>query len=100
MFYQTLAGAWPAELVPEAALSDGGRHLEALRLRLLDFMEKMGREAKLRTTWTSPDAAYEEAIALFVSALLSPPRSEEHTSELQSIMRTSYAVFCLKTKSN
>src|SRR3546814_7260484 len=26
------------------------------------------------------------------------PRSEEHTSELQSLMRTSYAVFCLKTK--
>src|SRR3546814_8520860 len=27
-----------------------------------------------------------------------PKRSEEHTSELQSLMRTSYAVFCLKTK--
>src|SRR3546814_2811637 len=27
------------------------------------------------------------------------PRSEEHTSELQSLMRISYAVFCLKTKS-
>src|SRR3546814_1006452 len=26
------------------------------------------------------------------------PRSEEHTSELQSLMRISYAVFCLKTK--
>src|SRR3546814_5501966 len=26
-------------------------------------------------------------------------RSEEHTSELQSLMRTSYAVFCLKKKS-
>src|SRR3546814_6485719 len=25
-------------------------------------------------------------------------RSEEHTSELQSLMRSSYAVFCLKTK--
>src|SRR3546814_7001809 len=25
-----------------------------------------------------------------------PPRSEEHTSELQSLMRLSYAVFCLK----
>src|SRR3546814_2807615 len=25
-------------------------------------------------------------------------RSEEHTSELQSLMRTSYAVFCLKNK--
>src|SRR3546814_2032771 len=27
-------------------------------------------------------------------------RSEEHTSELQSLMRTSYAVFCLKKKIN
>src|SRR3546814_2377433 len=27
-----------------------------------------------------------------------PLRSEEHTSELQSLMRTSYAVFCLKKK--
>src|SRR3546814_4222642 len=29
-----------------------------------------------------------------------PARSEEHTSELQSLMRISYAVFCLKTKKN
>src|SRR3546814_3549204 len=31
-------------------------------------------------------------------AVLSVLRSEEHTSELQSLMRTSYAVFCLKKK--
>src|SRR3546814_1098985 len=30
--------------------------------------------------------------------LVSPIRSEEHTSELQSLMRISYAVFCLKKK--
>src|SRR3546814_2689000 len=29
-----------------------------------------------------------------------PGRSEEHTSELQSLMRISYAVFCLKQKNN
>src|SRR3546814_6832152 len=29
-----------------------------------------------------------------------PRRSEEHTSELQSLMRISYAVFCLKKKNN
>src|SRR3546814_8217992 len=29
-----------------------------------------------------------------------PHRSEEHTSELQSLMRTSYAVFCLQKKTN
>src|SRR3546814_7260953 len=28
------------------------------------------------------------------------PRSEEHTSELQSLMSISYAVFCLKKKNN
>src|SRR3546814_1402747 len=41
------------------------------------------------------------------SPVASPPattvagtRSEEHTSELQSLMRISYAVFCLKKKTN
>src|SRR3546814_2711633 len=31
---------------------------------------------------------------------LAGTRSEEHTSELQSLMRISYAVFCLKKKTN
>src|SRR3546814_1128277 len=31
---------------------------------------------------------------------LESDRSEEHTSELQSLMRISYAVFCLKKKNN
>src|SRR3546814_10307369 len=34
------------------------------------------------------------------SKALSELRSEEHTSELQSLMRISYAVFCLKKKTN
>src|SRR3546814_1611979 len=33
-----------------------------------------------------------------ILSLWSDRRSEEHTSELQSLMRTSYAVFCLKKK--
>src|SRR3546814_4275885 len=41
------------------------------------------------------------AVALFVLAAIvigMARRSEEHTSELQSLMRISYAVFCLKKK--
>src|SRR3546814_5432037 len=38
--------------------------------------------------------------ALFLIFILPWARSEEHTSELQSLMRISYAVFCLKTKTN
>src|SRR3546814_2170950 len=35
-----------------------------------------------------------------LSSLEEVMRSEEHTSELQSLMRISYAVFCLKKKKN
>src|SRR3546814_3565428 len=41
-------------------------------------------------------------LGIFLAGGRSPgrgePRSEEHTSELQSLMRISYAVFCLKKK--
>src|SRR3546814_3628811 len=36
--------------------------------------------------------------ALLFFRPIAPRRSEEHTSELQSLMRISYAVFCLKKK--
>src|SRR3546814_8967511 len=35
-----------------------------------------------------------------IATALTKRRSEEHTSELQSLMRISYAVFCLKKKKN
>src|SRR3546814_20033093 len=39
------------------------------------------------------------ALGLLILAIVALPfRSEEHTSELQSLMRISYAVFCLKKK--
>src|SRR3546814_6850927 len=39
-----------------------------------------------------------EKVLGFWPAIIISPRSEEHTSELQSLMRISYAVFCLKKK--
>src|SRR3546814_5965662 len=39
-----------------------------------------------------------DAKPLAAGALMNGDRSEEHTSELQSLMRISYAVFCLKKK--
>src|SRR3546814_9237119 len=42
--------------------------------------------------------AGELAIYVFYVAVAMLSRSEEHTSELQSLMRISYAVFCLKKK--
>src|SRR3546814_7824019 len=42
----------------------------------------------------------EDVDAIINAIALLEPRSEEHTSELQSLMRSSYAVFCLKKKKN
>src|SRR3546814_9188854 len=41
-----------------------------------------------------------ELLAHALVHMLGEGRSEEHTSELQSLMRISYAVFCLKKKQN
>src|SRR3546814_6505655 len=41
-----------------------------------------------------------DATKLPAGSALAVDRSEEHTSELQSLMRISYAVFCLKKKKN
>src|SRR3546814_1078834 len=52
------------------------------------------REARKRQRTTEP--AGDPLIRRRTLSERSRPRSEEHTSELQSLMRISYAVFCLK----
>src|SRR3546814_7090351 len=76
------------------------------RLRGLDScdVDEVVQEAYARL-WTADAEAIRNARAyLYVTARhivgeqVRRSRSEEHTSELQSLMRISYAVFCLKKK--
>src|SRR3546814_9460416 len=62
--------------------------------RLLQFLV----DHRLRGGRSAPKAYAIATEALGRSADFDPARSEEHTSELQSLMRISYAVFCLKKK--
>src|SRR3546814_7665229 len=52
-------------------------------------------EGRTEKVLLQPQAAYTRAL---LSSIPTIRRSEEHTSELQSLMRISYAVFCLKKK--
>src|SRR3546814_4424598 len=73
-----------------AAVADRrhGDGADAPRARLLRHPRPVRRGRRLRhRTGDQPD-------------LRRVDRSEEHTSELQSLMRISYAVFCLKKKKN
>src|SRR3546814_4192980 len=56
--------------------------------------------AQIKKTLDAIEAARDGEDVSVLDYLTGPPRdrSEEHTSELQSLMRISYAVFCLKKK--
>src|SRR3546814_10452085 len=63
-------------------------------------VERLFTKNYLVASGNSSDLApYKRGSALYLNAGIETQwRSEEHTSELQSLMRISYAVFCLKNK--
>lgn len=63
MLFQTLVGAWPED----GATSDFGE-------RVIAWQQKALREAKLRSSWEAPDAAYEARCAGLVRAMLGDAR--------------------------
>src|SRR3546814_8548527 len=84
------------------AMADRARHLEADRSDLIERSD-LARKIVEEHRYESPYAARRECVCGIckIGAALEgtsefEERSEEHTSELQSLMRISYAVFCLK----
>lgn len=63
--WQTIVGAWPDGLEPGDV---AGR--EAFAARLNAYLVKALREAKARSSWTTPDEAYERAVQDFATACL------------------------------
>src|SRR3546814_2251448 len=62
------------------------------------FRSAAAPSARAKLPPGSPQEQYNYAYKLLVQSDYADARSEEHTSELQSLMRISYAVFCLKNK--
>src|SRR3546814_10304620 len=91
----------------------GGSHMssasrdEAQRAAAADAKQDDGRN---RSFWNkvvnylqssnSDTPSFFDSVASSINIMQDRLRSEEHTSELQSLMRNSYAVFCLKKKNH
>ncbi|MDD5575430.1 MAG: malto-oligosyltrehalose synthase [Acidithiobacillus sp.] len=60
LIYQTLLGTWPAQETPDADYVE----------RIVAYMRKVVREAKVHSSWINPDSAYEEALERFIRAIL------------------------------
>ncbi len=65
LLYQTLLGVWPVGPMDE-------RDHEVFLRRVKDYMLKASREAKVNTSWISPNIPYEQNLVKFVEAILSP----------------------------
>ena len=64
LLYQDLIGVWPLQPMEEA-------DYELFKKRIRDYMLKAIREAKVNSSWISPNINYEEALLKFIDAILS-----------------------------
>src|SRR3546814_4461970 len=83
-----------ARFKANAAYGSGG----VLLLLGLGVLVEVGRRAIFGSEPASGWMIGVALLSLVVNMTVLRMRSEEHTSELQSLMRISYAVFCLKKK--
>ncbi len=77
LLYQTLVGTFPAESLDAGALS-------AYCERIVAYMVKATREAKVNTSWLAVNEAYEAGTTAFVRELLSPSSENRFLEDLRS----------------
>ncbi|MBF8780551.1 malto-oligosyltrehalose synthase [Pseudomonas fulva] len=83
LLFQTLLGSWPLDL----SLDDE----DALRnyvQRLRQWQQKALREAKLRSSWSAPNEAYEGACGAYIDSLLLDPRHQALRQSLADAARS------------
>jgi (1->4)-alpha-D-glucan 1-alpha-D-glucosylmutase len=76
LFYQTLIGVWPIHPMNET-------DRDIFKNRIISYMLKAVREAKINTSWISPNMPYEENLVKFVDALLSPPPNNQFLKDFE-----------------
>src|SRR3546814_6615116 len=92
--YTTLFRSAPFARRPLEQLADSGRDLRNPQFDVAFVL------AQIFGRYVDDTARVDDIIGRIGDAAIEQLRSEEHTSELQSLMRISYAVFCLKKKKN
>lgn len=71
ILYQAILGSWPLDL-----RSDDKTALEHYTQRVWQWQQKALREAKLQSSWSAPNEAYEQAVQQFLQRLLLSPEGE------------------------
>ncbi|HEU4723215.1 MAG TPA: malto-oligosyltrehalose synthase [Gemmatimonadaceae bacterium] len=81
--YQALVGVWP---IGTGTVHEDAAAVAELRERLTAYIQKALREAKVSTSWTDPDAEYEDAVAAFLAALLDRASPERYLRDVAPLV--------------
>ncbi len=87
LIYQTLVGAWPVQANVEATSKEGVSQSEHFCERLVQYMVKAVREAKVHTSWMDPEPAYEAATTSFVRRILDRTQSGSFLDDFSTFQR-------------
>ena len=82
--YQALVGLWPVG--SGVRVTDDDAWLAELRDRLTTYITKAVREAKVSTSWTDPDAEYEQAIEQFIAGMLDRPSNARFLHDVEQFV--------------
>jgi (1->4)-alpha-D-glucan 1-alpha-D-glucosylmutase len=81
LLYQTLVGAWPSgRLTP--------KQLAELRDRIVAYMQKATKEAKVHTSWVNPNDRYDAAVEQFVRGILSDDPRDTFMADIAEFIGT------------
>ncbi len=80
LLYQSLLGAWPNYPM-------GEKEIDAFRKRIKDYMLKAVREAKVNTSWISPNLPYEEGLLKFIDDVLSSTHPSAFIKDFENFQR-------------
>ncbi|HKX30956.1 MAG TPA: malto-oligosyltrehalose synthase [Blastocatellia bacterium] len=80
LIYQTLVGAWPIERLSPEALAE-------FTTRMEDYAIKAVLEAKVHSSWISPEEEYERGIRQFIRSILTPTPDNQFMIEMIEFCR-------------
>jgi (1->4)-alpha-D-glucan 1-alpha-D-glucosylmutase len=80
LLYQTLVGVWPEGAVDPAD--------DTLVERVAEYLRKAMREAKAQTSWTEPNAAFEDGVLAFARTLMTAEAGAAFREELAALVAT------------
>jgi (1->4)-alpha-D-glucan 1-alpha-D-glucosylmutase len=84
LLYQTLVGTWPFCNPDEDEFA-------VFRSRIREYMLKAIREAKVHTSWLSPNSPYEDAVMNFIDAILKDPPNNNFLADFAAFQKLTAA---------